>query len=69
MDAITLPAEQKTLAEGRIREEGFADKITIHICDYRELPKSFERSFDACISCEMLEVREFWFLPLVLARN
>ncbi|KAF9228329.1 putative cyclopropane fatty acid synthase [Gyrodon lividus] len=55
VDTITLSVEQKELADRRIAEAGLTDKVRVHVCDYREMPPSFEHVFDACISCEMLE--------------
>ncbi|TFY83624.1 hypothetical protein EWM64_g389 [Hericium alpestre] len=55
VDTVTLSREQKTLADERIASAGFSDRIQVHLCDYRQLPASFENSFDACISCEMIE--------------
>jgi cyclopropane-fatty-acyl-phospholipid synthase len=48
--------EQKVLAEERIRAAGLQDVIRVHLMDYREIPASFEKAFDAFISIEMLEV-------------
>jgi cyclopropane-fatty-acyl-phospholipid synthase len=50
----TLSVEQKRLAEERIRQVGFADKITILLCDYRETPFP-EGGYDKIVSVEMLE--------------
>ncbi|KZT35961.1 cyclopropane-fatty-acyl-phospholipid synthase [Sistotremastrum suecicum HHB10207 ss-3] len=55
VDTITLSTEQKKLAEERIRSEGLENLITVHLCDYRDLPKSFEKAFDAFVSIEMIE--------------
>ncbi|KZT40775.1 putative cyclopropane fatty acid synthase [Sistotremastrum suecicum HHB10207 ss-3] len=55
VDTITLSIEQKKLAEERIQAEGLQDAITVHLCDYRELPASFEKAFDAFVSIEMVE--------------
>jgi cyclopropane fatty-acyl-phospholipid synthase-like methyltransferase len=49
--------EQKFLAEKRIREAGLEDRIRVHLLDYRSIPVEFEKTFDAFISIEMLEVR------------
>lgn len=57
VDTLTLSIEQKTLAEERIKEAGVQDKVTVHLMDYRDMPKSFEKLFDAVVSLEMLEVR------------
>ncbi|KAH7890616.1 cyclopropane-fatty-acyl-phospholipid synthase [Phlebopus sp. FC_14] len=55
VDSITLSVEQKQLADERIAEAGLSDTVHVHVCDYRQMPPSFEHAFDACISCEMLE--------------
>jgi len=55
VDTITLSKEQKAQADKRIAAAGLSETVRVHLCDYRELPASFEHSFDACISCEMLE--------------
>ncbi len=56
VDTLTLSIEQKTLAEERIREAGLQDLVRVHLMDYREIPPSFEKQFDAFISVEMIEV-------------
>ncbi|KAJ7118155.1 S-adenosyl-L-methionine-dependent methyltransferase [Mycena epipterygia] len=55
VDTITLSKEQKLLADELIAAAGLSGCVTVHLCDYRGLPSSFKHSFDACISCEMLE--------------
>lgn len=57
MDTLTLSVEQKALAEERIATEGLADRIRVHLLDYRNLPKEFEHQFDAFVCIEMVEVR------------
>ncbi|QFZ21987.1 SAM-dependent methyltransferase [Saccharothrix syringae] len=55
---LTLSAEQKALAERRAREAGVADRVTVHLRDYRE-----ERGrYDAAVSVEMIEAvgAEYW---------
>jgi cyclopropane-fatty-acyl-phospholipid synthase len=49
--AVTISEAQKTVAEQRVRREGLEDRITIHLCDYRDL----EGQFDKLVSIEMLE--------------
>jgi cyclopropane-fatty-acyl-phospholipid synthase len=56
VDTLTLSKEQKALAEERIKAAGLQDVIRVHLMDYREIPPSFEKAFDAFISIEMLEV-------------
>ena len=56
VDTVTLSKEQLTLVEERAGAAGVAERIRVHLCDYRDLPKDFEHSFDALISTEMIEV-------------
>lgn len=65
VDSVTLSIEQKTMAEQQAAEAGLSDKINVHLCDYRELPRSFEDSFDAMVTCEMIEVGAFTFFALL----
>ena len=37
--------------------EGLAEKIRVHLLDYRNLPQDFKHQFDAFICIEMVEVR------------
>jgi len=55
VDTLTLSVEQKALAEERIAAEGLSDKITVHLMDYRDLPKHFTGQFDVFVSIEMIE--------------
>jgi cyclopropane-fatty-acyl-phospholipid synthase len=57
VDTLTLSIEQKALAEERIREAGLQDLIRVHLMDYRDIPKEFEKKFDAFVSIEMIEVK------------
>lgn len=59
--SLTLSTEQKELAERRIAERGFTDKIEVLLCDYRALPVPTSGLYDKVISIEMLEAvgREF----------
>jgi cyclopropane-fatty-acyl-phospholipid synthase len=52
--SLTLSKEQKQLAEKRIAEAGFADRVNVLLMDYRELPIP-ERPYDKVVSVEMLE--------------
>ncbi|KAJ3416387.1 hypothetical protein HDV05_001955 [Chytridiales sp. JEL 0842] len=64
---LTLSAEQKVLAEERIRSAGFSDKIKVLLCDYRSLdPK--QHQFDRIVTCEMLEAVGPEFLPVFFAQ-
>lgn len=54
--SLTLSSEQKKLAEDRIAEAGFKDKIKVLLCDYRSLPVPKEsEKYDKVVSIEMLE--------------
>lgn len=54
--SLTLSVEQKELAEERIRDAGFQDKIEVMLCDYRSLSVPREQNkYDKVISIEMLE--------------
>ncbi|KAJ7630339.1 cyclopropane-fatty-acyl-phospholipid synthase [Roridomyces roridus] len=55
IDTLTLSAEQKKLGEARIKAAGLGNSITVHLLDYRCLPPSFEKAFDAFVSIEMIE--------------
>jgi len=48
---ITISKEQLTFARERVLREGLADKVTIELCDYRDIRGLFDR----VISVEMLE--------------
>ncbi|TPX15030.1 uncharacterized protein E0L32_004860 [Thyridium curvatum] len=52
--SLTLSKEQKLLAEKRIAEAGFADRIEVLLMDYRSLPVP-EQPYDKIVSIEMLE--------------
>ena len=55
---LTLSAEQKAYADGRLAKAGLADQVTISLTDYREVAGSFE----AVASVEMVEAvgQEYW---------
>lgn len=61
VDTITLSVHQQVLAQQRIREAGFEDRITVHLMDYRNMPPEWAGAFDRFISIEMIEAvgREF----------
>ncbi|PHH92095.1 hypothetical protein CDD83_8946 [Cordyceps sp. RAO-2017] len=52
--SLTLSAEQKDLAEERIRSAGLDDRIEIKLMDYRKLPIP-SKPYDKIVSIEMLE--------------
>ncbi|KAI0355023.1 cyclopropane-fatty-acyl-phospholipid synthase [Trametes cingulata] len=55
VDTVTLSREQMAMTQQRAAEAGVADRVRVHVCDYRELPPEFEQAFDAAVSCEMIE--------------
>ncbi|OCF41406.1 hypothetical protein I317_04797 [Kwoniella heveanensis CBS 569] len=63
VDTITLSAQQKALAEKRIKRAGLAGRIRVHLVDYRKLPESWKGSFDRVVSIEMLEAVGKEFIP------
>ncbi|KAM7190751.1 cyclopropane-fatty-acyl-phospholipid synthase [Rhypophila sp. PSN 637] len=52
--SLTLSKEQKALADQRIAEHGYSDRIEVRLQDYRSLPVP-EKPYDKIISIEMLE--------------
>jgi len=56
--SITLSAEQQRLAQQRVAQAGFADRVRIELCDYRDV----NGSYDAVVSVEMIEAvgYRFW---------
>ncbi|MCW2849117.1 MAG: cfa 1 [Marmoricola sp.] len=56
--SVTLSKEQLDLAEERVAEAGFADRVTIELSDYRDV----QGQYDAVVSVEMIEAvgHEFW---------
>ena len=48
---ITLSVEQKALADERIAAAGFADQVSVDLCDYRDVTGTY----DAVVSVEMIE--------------
>lgn len=57
VDTLTLSAEQKRLAEERVREAALEGRVRVHLMDYREIPREWDGVFDAFVSVEMIEVR------------
>ncbi|KAJ9113889.1 hypothetical protein QFC19_000083 [Naganishia cerealis] len=55
VDTLTLSSQQKSLAEERIMRAGLQDKITVHLLDFRNIPKEWYHTFDRLVSIEMLE--------------
>ncbi|MFD3558125.1 class I SAM-dependent methyltransferase [Streptomyces sp. NPDC058686] len=56
--SLTLSREQRELALERVRRAGYADRVSIELCDYREA----RGTYDAVVSVEMIEAvgAEFW---------
>ncbi|EIN09175.1 cyclopropane fatty acid synthase [Punctularia strigosozonata HHB-11173 SS5] len=63
VDTVTLCKEQMAMTQQRAREAGVEDRVRVHLCDYRQLPASFEKQFDAMITCEMIEAVGPRYLP------
>ncbi|EIW72634.1 hypothetical protein TREMEDRAFT_21878, partial [Tremella mesenterica DSM 1558] len=55
VDTITLSAQQKKLAEERVKKAGLGGRVRVWLMDYRALPESWKSSFDRVVSIEMLE--------------
>lgn len=51
---ITLSTAQKALADRRIAAAGVADRVSVELCDYRDLGRAGEQ-YDAVVSVEMIE--------------
>lgn len=56
---ITLSAAQKELADRRIAAAGVGDRVTVDLCDYRDV----EGTYDAVVSVEMIEAVGWQFWP------
>jgi len=56
--SVTLSEEQLDLARARVARAGFADRVTIELCDYRAVTGEY----DAVVSVEMIEAvgEAFW---------
>jgi len=55
IDTITLSDNQCTHVRTEVARLGFADRIRVHLVDYREMPREWEGSFDRVVSVEMIE--------------
>ncbi len=51
----TISGEQRKMAMERIRQAGLANRITVLLEDYRDLPKRLNRRFRKVVSIEMIE--------------
>lgn len=61
--SVTLSTEQLELANQRVAEAGFSDRVDVELCDYRAVPTAHPgRTYDAVVSVEMIEAvgAEFW---------
>ncbi len=56
---LTLSSEQKELADHRIAAAGLQDRVTVDLCDYRDV----EGTYDAVVSVEMIEAVGWQFWP------
>jgi cyclopropane-fatty-acyl-phospholipid synthase len=61
--SITLSAEQRHMAQRRVAEAGFSDRVTIELKDYREV----DGLYDAVVSVEMIEAVGYRFWPTYFA--
>ena len=61
--SITLSEEQRALAQERVAAAGFADRVTIELCDYR----AAEGQYDVVVSVEMIEAVGYDFWPTYFA--
>jgi cyclopropane-fatty-acyl-phospholipid synthase len=59
---VTLSREQQLLARERIAAAGLADRITVQLCDYRDITGRY----DAIVSVEMIEAVGYRYLPAYL---
>ena len=55
IDTITLSDNQFAHVRAEVARLGFADRIRVHLLDYREMPREWESSFDRVVSLEMVE--------------
>jgi len=59
---ITLSREQQLLARQRIAAAGVSDRVTVALCDYRDV----RGRYDAIVSVEMIEAVGHRYLPTYL---
>ena len=55
IDTITLSDNQCAHVRAEVARKGFADRIRVHLLDYREMPRHWEGVFDRVVSIEMVE--------------
>jgi cyclopropane-fatty-acyl-phospholipid synthase len=58
--SVTLSSEQQALAQERIAEAGYADRVTVALQDYRAV----EGEYDAVVSVEMVEAVGYEYWPI-----
>lgn len=58
--SVTLSSEQQALAQERIEDAGFADRVTVALQDYRAV----EGEYDAVVSVEMIEAVGYEYWPI-----
>ena len=57
--SITLSQQQAALARGRIADAGLSDRVSVEICDYRDVTGTY----DAVVSVEMIEAVGYDYWP------
>ena len=55
VDTLTLSTQQAALARRRAADAGLADRVRVHLMDYRAMPAEWEGAFDRVVSVEMVE--------------
>ncbi|KAI0667642.1 cyclopropane-fatty-acyl-phospholipid synthase [Trametes maxima] len=55
VDTLTLSTQQAALVRARADAAGLADRVRVHLLDYRDMPAEWEGAFDRVISVEMVE--------------
>jgi cyclopropane-fatty-acyl-phospholipid synthase len=61
--SVTLSEEQLLLARKKVSDAGYADRVTIELCDYRAVTGQY----DAVVSVEMIEAVGEAFWPVYFA--
>ena len=55
VDTLTLSTQQAALVRRRAADAGLADRVRVHLMDYRAMPSEWEGAFDRVVSVEMVE--------------
>ncbi|KAI0349595.1 cyclopropane-fatty-acyl-phospholipid synthase [Trametes cingulata] len=55
VDTLTLSTQQAALARARAEAAGVADRVRVHLMDYRDMPGEWEGAFERVVSVEMVE--------------